>query len=137
MRSPMRWRGCPRPTPVAASLNALCEIRPDFAPTSLLDIGAGPGTAAWAAAEAFPSLRSFALLDANDALRKLALDLIEDSGPLGQATYRRGDARTLLAKAGAADLVVASYVIGEMSEADRTALAGLMWEKTGDTLLVV
>ena len=40
---------------VVASLNALTEIRPDFAPTSLLDVGAGPGTASWAAAEAFPS----------------------------------------------------------------------------------
>ena len=45
-------------------------------PTSLLDIGAGPGTATWAAAEAFPSLQRFALLDANDALRTLALDLV-------------------------------------------------------------
>jgi ribosomal protein RSM22 (predicted rRNA methylase) len=54
---------------VSASLNALCEIRPDFAPTSLLDVGAGPGTASWAAAESFPSLQSFALLDANSALR--------------------------------------------------------------------
>src|ERR1700730_686341 len=33
---------------VAASLNALCEVRPDFAPKILLDIGAGPGTATWA-----------------------------------------------------------------------------------------
>ena len=32
-----------------ASLNALAEIRPDFAPATLLDIGAGPGTATWAA----------------------------------------------------------------------------------------
>src|SRR5947199_9992570 len=53
---------------VTASLNALCEIRPDFAPAGLLDIGAGPGTASWAATEAFPSLKSLALLDANDAL---------------------------------------------------------------------
>ena len=44
---------------VTASLNALREIRPDFAPNSLLDVGAGPGTASWAAAEAFPSLQSF------------------------------------------------------------------------------
>ena len=58
---------------VTASLNALNEIRPDFAPNSLLDIGAGPGTATWAAAEAFPSLRNFTLLDANDALRTLAV----------------------------------------------------------------
>src|SRR5437764_14943086 len=54
---------------IAASLNALCEIRPDFAPESLLDLGAGPGTAAWAAAEAFASLRTFMLIEPNDALR--------------------------------------------------------------------
>src|SRR6266851_7572444 len=63
---------------IVASLNALHEIRPVFAPTSLLDVGAGPGTATWAAAEAFPSLRRFALLDANSALRALALDLGRD-----------------------------------------------------------
>ena len=38
---------------VTASLNALHEITPRFAPASLLDVGAGPGTATWAAAEAF------------------------------------------------------------------------------------
>src|SRR5258706_14579843 len=46
---------------VSASLNPLREISPDFAPSSLLDIGAGPGTATWAAPEAFPPLRDFAL----------------------------------------------------------------------------
>jgi ribosomal protein RSM22 (predicted rRNA methylase) len=120
-----------------ASLNALAEIRADFAPLSLLDIGAGPGTATWAAAKAFASLQSFALLDANEALRTLALDLARESARLGQITYERGDARALLAKADAADLVVASYVIGEMNEAERTSLAELLWEKTRDTLLVV
>jgi ribosomal protein RSM22 (predicted rRNA methylase) len=120
-----------------ASLNALLDIRPDFAPASLLDIGAGPGTVTWAAAEAMPSLRSFTLLDANDALRKLALDLISDAPHLNAIRYERGDARALLAKTDAADLVVASYVIGEMSETERTSLAALMWEKARDTLLVV
>ena len=38
---------------VIASLNALRQITPDFAPKNLLDVGAGPGTASWAAAEAF------------------------------------------------------------------------------------
>ena len=60
---------------VTASLNALAAITPDFAPKSLLDVGAGPGTASWAAAEAFSSLTAFALLDANRALRALALEL--------------------------------------------------------------
>src|SRR5712671_3655660 len=50
---------------VTASLNALCEIRPDFTPKRLLDVGAGPGTATWAAAEAFSSLADFTAIDAN------------------------------------------------------------------------
>src|SRR4051812_4042958 len=53
-----------------ASLNALHEVMPDFAPTTLLDIGAGPGTATWAAAETFSSLKAFVLIDANAALRE-------------------------------------------------------------------
>lgn len=122
---------------VTASLNALCEIRPDFAPTSLLDIGAGPGTASWAAAEAFSSLHDFTLLDANDALRQLALDLVSDSFRLRDIKYERGEARASLIKADAADLVVASYMIGEISAAEQSALAALMWEKTRDTLVVV
>src|ERR1700761_2371233 len=56
----------------AASLTAFAESRPEFAPVSLLDVGAGPGTATWAAAEAWRSLQQFALLDANHALRSLA-----------------------------------------------------------------
>jgi ribosomal protein RSM22 (predicted rRNA methylase) len=122
---------------VIASLNALCEIRLDFEPSSLLDVGAGPGTATWAAAEVFPSLRSFALLDANDALRSLALDLARDSTRLGDISYDRGEARVALAKAEAADLVVASYMIGELSDAEQQAVAALMWEKTRDTLLII
>ncbi|UPK06110.1 small ribosomal subunit Rsm22 family protein [Bradyrhizobium sp. 170] len=122
---------------VTASLNALVEIRPDFAPNSLLDVGAGPGTATWAATEAFPSLRDFTLLDANDALRALALDLVSDSFRLRDISYERGEARAALAKADAADLVMASYLIGEIGDAEQRALAELMWAKTRDTLLVV
>jgi len=122
---------------VAASLNALCAIRPDFSPKDLLDVGAGPGTATWASAEVFPSLRRFALLDTNDALRALALDLFHNSTRLGGIGYERGEARAVLAKAEAADLVVANYVIGELADAEQQAVAALMWEKTRDALLVV
>ncbi|KRR17445.1 SAM-dependent methyltransferase [Bradyrhizobium lablabi] len=122
---------------MTASLNALVEIKPDFAPNSLVDIGAGPGTATWAAAETFPSLQRFTLLDSNDALRTLALDLVADSFRLREASYQRGEARAALANADTADLVVASYMIGEIGDAEQRALAELMWQKTRDTLLVV
>ena len=122
---------------VTASLNALREIRPDFAPQSLLDVGAGPGTATWAAAEAWPSLKRFTLLDANGALRELALDLGRGSTRLRDMDYHHHEAGTALAGAEAADLVVASYLIGEMDDAARENLAARMWAKTRDTLLVV
>ncbi|HXQ04935.1 MAG TPA: small ribosomal subunit Rsm22 family protein [Bradyrhizobium sp.] len=122
---------------VTASLNALGEITPSFAPASLLDVGAGPGTATWAAMEAFSSLRHFTLLDANSALRALALDLRSGSARLRDMTYQRGEARTALTDAKAADLVIASYMIGEINDAEGKALAELMWAKTRDTLLVV
>src|ERR1700736_5731722 len=122
---------------VAASLNAFCETRPDFAPKNLLDVGAGPGTASWAAAEVFASLQSFTLIDANAALPALALDLCRDGARLKGMTYHRGEARAALADAEPADLVVASYLIGEIGEAERRSLAELMWSKTRDTLLIV
>jgi len=122
---------------VTASLNALCDLKPDFAPTSLLDVGAGPGTASWAAAAAFASLRSFTLLDANAALRALALDLGRTSMRLGQMTYHRGDAGAVLAEAEPADLVVASYMIGEIGGSRQGALTERLWAKARDTLLVV
>lgn len=122
---------------MTACLNALCEARPDFAPQSLLDIGAGPGTATWAAAEAFGSLRSFALLDANTALRRLAIELAGGHGRLSTMRYDQGDARAKLNDARAADLVIASYIINELDDGARGALTDLMWAKTRDTLLVV
>ena len=122
---------------VAASLNALCEIRPDFAPKRLLDIGAGPGTATWAATETFPSLADFTAIDANTALRTLALDLFDKSSRLSTLQYSQGEARAVLANVEPADLVVASYLLGEMDDTERAGLAELMWARTSDTLLIV
>jgi ribosomal protein RSM22 (predicted rRNA methylase) len=122
---------------VMASLNALGESRPGFAPASLLDVGAGPGTASWAAAEAFPSLQAFTLLDSNAALRALALELGGTSSRLRALIYRHGDARAALAETEPADLVVANYMIGETSATERRALAELMWARTKDSLLIV
>ena len=122
---------------VAASLNALAEIRPDFSPESLLDVGAGPGTATFAATEAFPSLAHLALLDRNQALRGLAIELAGTSARVSGLTYGSGEARGTVARADAADIVIASYVIGELTESERGELTEQMWSKTNDTLLIV
>ncbi|QPF90088.1 small ribosomal subunit Rsm22 family protein [Bradyrhizobium commune] len=122
---------------VAASLNALTEIAPDFAPETLLDVGAGPGTASWAAAEAFSSLHDFTLLDANATLSRLALELAQDSSRLADCRYLPGDAGGNLAEVSPADIVVASYIIGELGEGDQRALADAMWAKARHALVVI
>jgi ribosomal protein RSM22 (predicted rRNA methylase) len=120
---------------LSACLNALYEARPDFSPQSLLDVGAGPGTASWAAAEAFSSLQRFMLLDINAALQTLALQLGRAHTRFTAMTCRR-DAHAL-DEAEPADLVIASYLIAEVAEAERRALAERLWATTSDTLLVV
>ncbi|MDQ8730734.1 small ribosomal subunit Rsm22 family protein [Bradyrhizobium sp. LHD-71] len=122
---------------VSACLTALTAARPDFAPVSIVDAGAGPGTAAWAAAGTFSSLSDILLLDTNAALTELARTLVAGDARLSHAGVRLGDVRQSLANAPTSDLVIASYLIGELEERQRTELADLMWERTGDTLLVV
>ncbi len=81
----------------------LAEVMPDFAPASLLDVGAGTGAASWAAAEAWPGI-AVTMLDHNPALRALARKLA-DAGPLARAEILSGDLRADKANA---DRVVAS-----------------------------
>jgi ribosomal protein RSM22 (predicted rRNA methylase) len=122
---------------VAACLAALRDARPAFQPASMIDAGAGPGTATWAAADAFASLSDVVLLDANAALMDLARKLVTGSERLAGAGFRAGDLPQLLGNAPGADLVVASYLIGELDARERPDLASLLWERTHDTLLIV
>ena len=90
---------------VAACLTAMIASRPDFAPASLLDVGAGPGTATWAAAQAFSSVHAFTLLDSNTSLRNLAIDFARSASRLSSIDYQQGDALKLLVNATRADFV--------------------------------
>lgn len=122
---------------VTACLDAIIVAQPDFAPQSLIDAGAGPGTATWAARAACPSLQTVAMLDANPALRDLAQRLAATSPALRDATYRLGDAATGLGAVAAADLTVASYVIAELDAPAAARLIERLWEKTAGVLLLV
>src|SRR5579884_3154080 len=48
---------------VRAVLNEVRDRRPDLAPRTLLDLGSGPGTAAWAAVETWSSLERITILE--------------------------------------------------------------------------
>ncbi len=51
---------------VGAALLAVSEVLPRWEPGGLLDVGAGPGTAAWAAAEIWPHLERVTMLERDE-----------------------------------------------------------------------
>src|SRR5215468_2661799 len=72
---------------VRASFDAIAAARPDFAPTTMLDIGAGPATALWAAADCWPALTDALLVEASPLLQACGEELAEEAA-LANITWR-------------------------------------------------
>ena len=118
-----------------AALEAVAIARPDFSPRSLLDIGAGPGTALWAASETWPSLSSAVLLEASAPVCAAGQALAKGSAV--RCEWRSGDATIFPPDVQPADLVTIAYVLDELPPAALPKLADRLWALAADTLLVV
>lgn len=106
------------------------------APLSLLDVGAGTGAAAWAAA-GLAELGDVTCLETADEMRRLGESLMRREGsPLRQGEWGRLD---LVSEpiARRADLVIASYVVNEIGEENRERVLAKLWEAAGKLLLLV
>ncbi|MEU1230636.1 small ribosomal subunit Rsm22 family protein [Streptomyces sp. NPDC005828] len=104
---------------VRGALYALRDAAPDWAPGTHTDVGGGTGAASWAVAEAWEEAppRTTVLDWAEPALalgRELAAGIVD-------AEWRRERIGSALSLADT-DLVTVSYVLKELTEADRTAL---------------
>jgi ribosomal protein RSM22 (predicted rRNA methylase) len=108
----------------AAVFRQVAVQRPEWRPRSLLDVGAGPGVATWAALEAWPSLESVTLVEVEPEMVAAGRELLPDA---------RWVQAGVSAARGPADLVVASYLLGELAE---PAASGL-WEEAADTIVFV
>src|SRR5690606_38564514 len=98
---------------IRASLGALAEARPDFRPKTLLDIGAGPGTALWAVADLWQGLDQTVLIEASDAARTTGRALVLDSLSI-RTDWVKGDATHGLPTSKPADLDTMAYVVYEL-----------------------
>jgi ribosomal protein RSM22 (predicted rRNA methylase) len=105
-----------------------------FAPESMLDVGAGPGTALWAAREAWPSLRHATLVEASATIREAGARLTADAGV--SVTWVAGDAAAALPE-GAHDLVTCAYVLNEIAPEHRAGLVETLWARAAGQLLLV
>ncbi|QKV95290.1 methyltransferase domain-containing protein [Streptomyces sp. NA02950] len=110
---------------VRAALTAFRTQAPEWTPASHIDIGGGTGAASWAVADAWPDGgHTTTVLDWAEPALALGRELARQaaSGPLRGAQWQRraiGDGLTL---PDTTDLVTVSYVLGELTEADRHAV---------------
>jgi len=110
----------------------------DLAMETMLDLGSGPGTAAWAAVEAFPEVRQLRLVERDKGLIGLGRQLCasSDSRALRRAEWIQADLNGKLAEE-AFDLVVAAYSLGELSPAQRSPCLRQAWQRTRKLLVLI
>ncbi|MGP2491858.1 small ribosomal subunit Rsm22 family protein [Mesorhizobium sp. PUT5] len=120
---------------VRAALEAVAEARPDFSPKTLLDIGAGPGTMLWAAADRWPGLEEAMLLEASEPARKIGKTLADAMS--AKVEWIPGDATLDLDGIKSADLVTVAYVLDELAPAALPKLVERLWALAGETLIIV
>lgn len=120
---------------VHAALSALAEQQPDFAPRSLLDLGAGPGTVMWAAADIWSGMEAVTLVETSPAIRTLGERLAAGSS-VARIDWRAADLRADLPEA-QHDLVTLAYVLDELAPKHRGALVDRLWSLSRHALLIV
>lgn len=136
---------------MTAALRAAKERVPCFAPVSLLDVGAGPGTASWAAAELWPELGSVTMLDRNPHLLAAARMLARTSlrTVLSSAQFLSADIGSPFpppftgavppkaAEGGHYDLILAGYAFAELPVATRDRTLAALWAACRGMLVIV
>ena len=128
------------PATFAATRRVLAELaslRPGWAPESVLDLGAGPGTATWAAVDVFRSIGRAVLVERDREAAALGARLGEGglTGLVPELFWILGDATS--AALAESDLVVAAYVLGEIGECRELPALERWWGATKGELVIV
>jgi ribosomal protein RSM22 (predicted rRNA methylase) len=119
---------------ISASLAAAAKLRPDFAPKTLLDVGAGPGTALHAAKEQWSSLEQALLIEASSSIRAWGEKASTEAAVA--VKWLSADVGSSFT-ADPADLVTIAYVLNELSEQKRKELIPRSWSLTKDMFVIV
>lgn len=128
------------PATYAAARFAFGQIAradPDFQPQSLVDIGAGPGTAALAALDVWPLAGPITLLEPNPYLRAAGQALCALSGYAERVAWDEGN--VLNAPVPQADLVVSGYVFNEVLRQSKDAqnVVRKVWDAAAGMLVII
>lgn len=127
------------PATFAAVVKALNEIslQDNFTIKSILDVGAGPGTASWACCEVFPSIEKIQLIEQNKEMLDLAKRLTQQHEKFKTATWVTGNILDKTPNLLKADLVIASYSFNEIPNPYKEQFLNYYWELTNKIFILV
>jgi len=117
---------------ISKVLGEVANVAEGFNPSSMLDMGAGPGTASFASAEIWTGLARFDLIEENHRFATLAQDLCADILPFAKISKAR-----MQNVNGSADLVVAGYVFAEMGLPEVRQAALWLWQNAAQVLVII
>ncbi|HYL92431.1 MAG TPA: small ribosomal subunit Rsm22 family protein, partial [Alphaproteobacteria bacterium] len=131
------------PATLAATENVFAELHrlaPEVVIGSILDLGAGPGTAMLAAAQVFPSLREATLVEADPGFIEMGKRLLRAAQPAEckvlDARWVQHDLRSGL-QVPAHDVVVISYATGELAQSTAQTVLAQAWNLARQFLVVL
>ncbi len=134
----LAWRLPATLAAVREALRATARCLPEHAPTSLLDIGAGPGTAMWAACDVWPTLSRVVAVEQSPAFIEVGRALGRDgSEAIQTARWIHRNATQPFDDDPPYEVVTLSYVLGELPSDHRTALLRNAWHVASGVLVVV
>lgn len=122
---------------IAECLAQAARVAPVSGPKSVLDIGAGPGTASLAAANAFPQLARVTQVDADPSWQPITRQLgkASDHPCLADPDWLTGPVSSLSLPAH--DWVLAAYVLDEIPDRVLPGTIEKLWHATAQILLLV
>jgi len=120
---------------VSAVFDAVAAARPYFVPRSLLDLGAGPGTAMWAAAQAWP-LADALMIERSGPIRAFGENFAAVA-PVETITWADIDLAGGLPAGDRRDLVVIAYVLNELAPATADRLVEEAFAASDGMLVIV
>jgi ribosomal protein RSM22 (predicted rRNA methylase) len=126
------------PATFAACSAALSTLAPYVEPQSLLDVGAGPGTASWAAVAQWPALAHITQVEPDPAFAALAaaLNAASDNNALRSVQHLAVPLQHLVDDT-SADVVIASYVLAELPIRDVASTASSLWPRAQQALVLI
>ena len=120
---------------VRAALAMVEDAAPDFQPETLIDLGCGPGTALWAAADTWGSLSTAEMVEASGAIRSVG-EKLASSGSV-KSHWQAGDVTGKIPALDAAELVTLAYVLDELPPATIGTVTEKLWGLTKGMLVVI